>query len=158
MEPYERMQTREIPLVPGAFGWALSLQHCRLPNGLPHRSMVKVIENRMGSTTIVVRDRVGNRFTLSRDSVIPRVRYFYSKDEKYHAEHSDRGQRILWEEIRFQEERLELQRKHIEDLYWRVRRSGNQEWIQRLDEHLAVNDPISGYEGTPPEPERNPSL
>lgn len=152
------MKTREIPLVPTAFGWAVSLQHCRLPEGLPHRAMVKVIENKMGSTTLVVRDRNGNRFTVARGSVVPRLRYFYPKDEKYHAEHSERAQRILWEEIRFQEDRLQLQKKHIEELYWAVRRSGNAEAIQRLEEHLKITNPIGDYADAPPLPLRNPCL
>lgn len=152
------MVTKEIPLVPGAFGWAISLQHCVLPAGLPHRSVVKVIENRMGETTIAVRDRLGNRFRLGRGNVIPRRWYRYERDQKLYPEHSDRGQSILWEEIRFQEDRLELQRKHLEELYWAVRRSGNAAAIRKLDEHLETSNPIGDYDSSPPEPPRNPML
>jgi hypothetical protein len=51
-----------------------------------------------------------------------------------------------------------MHKKSIEDLYWRVRRSGSPTDIEHLERSLATLDPIADFDATPPAPMGNPKI
>lgn len=138
------MKTREIPLEPGAFGWAVDINPYPLRK-FPDRTLIKVLRNQVGETTMTVVDQHGKTAELLRCNVLPRLQYHYSPDDKWYPEKSDRAQTILHDEIYKKTRELDLLKQSIENLYWRIRRSGNEDSIERLEQSLADIDPIQPY-------------
>lgn len=150
------MKTQEIPLTSGAFAWAVYSHPYHLPEDLPHRTLVKVIENRRGDVEVTVQDRTGRQWRLMRCHLVPRLRYHYSHDEKWYPESTPRAQAILIEEIRRQWQELRRLRERIENLYWRVRRSAGPQDLERFHRLISSGDPIADYDPTPPPPDLTP--
>lgn len=138
------MKTRELALMPGAFGWAVSVPACRL-HAFPHRTLVKIIENDFNKPTATVRDVQGTIAELPRINLLPRLEYFHEVMRTWHREKSTHAIGTIRMEITLQWERLQELKEVIEDLYWRIRRSGDWQSVSSLESALATHDPIHPF-------------
>ena len=137
------MQTREIPLKAGAFGWALDRHPYGLPAGLEHGTLVKVIRNEVGEVDMTVSDRTGRQWTFLRGIVVPRLQYWCVRSERWVSESSTRGQELLREEIQWQREKLTHEVKTLRTLYWQAERSASAEDLSSFGK-LMESDPLAG--------------
>lgn len=139
------MVTEDIPMTPENFAWAVSVMNYPLPNGLAHRSVVKILSNQIGEVAIEVEDADGKQWSLLRANLIPRVRYRSRTGTKTYPEHSNEAQNLLSHEIGHLERELDRMKATIEEHYWAVRRSKNGPAIERLEKRLARSNPLGDF-------------
>lgn len=138
------MQTREIPLTPGAFAWAVSVRSSRLQS-FPHRTLVKIIENDLDKPTLTVCDRDGKTAEVQRINLLPRLQYLRAYDKTWLSERSECASASIHFEIRRLWEQLQDLKELIDEMYWRLRRSGDAYLIDALEHQLAEDDPIQPF-------------